>query len=488
MSTSIDVKNRLFIRGSPVSFTIPDESAVPGVTRINAIQRGQFKPTRYGFFRKLHLVEMPGRHTASIPALRKLSSRPKPVRIGLIGAGAMGRGLLHQCRLTPGLQCVAVADLLVDRAIAYAETSGLPYKVADTIARVNDAIRGGFTAICEDGALVAGCEGVEVLVESSSAIGPAGGYAVRAVQTGKHVVMMNAEADLIFGPYLMALAHRRGLVYTSCDGDQHGVISRLVNDLELWGFELIMAGNIKGFLDRYSDPTKIVPEADKRGLDYKMATAYTDGTKLNIEMALVANALNLRTRTSGMTGPAAANVRDVFRLFDFRSIRAEGSPCVDYILGAEPGGGVFAIGFCDHAYQVSMMEYYKMGPGPFYLFYRPYHLCHVEAMDCIIQAVVDGWSLLEPCCGFRTNVFAYAKRDLKAGEKLDGIGGYACYGLIENYNHGHPGLPICLAEDVVLRRDIGRDSPVLLDDVELPVSRSDFDFYRCALEASDALP
>lgn len=374
-----------------------------------------------------------------------------------------------------------MADVKPERAISCAEMEGLPYKVATTAAEVEDAIRGGFAAICEEGELVAGCEQSAALVEASSAIGPAGRYAAIALQTGKHAVMMNAEADLIFGPYLMDLAHRQGLVYTSCDGDQHGVIQHLVNDLELWGFDLIMAGNIKGFLDRYSDPTKIIPEADKRNLDYKMATAYTDGTKLNIEMALVANALNLRTRTPGMSGPRAGDVREVSQWFDFASIRAESNACVDYILGAYPGGGVYAVGFCDHAYQRSMMEYYKMGPGPFYLFYRPYHLCHVEAMDCIVQAVMDGFSLLEPVYGFRTNVFAYAKRDLKAGEKLDGIGGYACYGLIDNCGGGHPGLPICLAEDIVLLHDIARDSPILMSDAELPVSRCDFDLYRRAL-------
>jgi len=424
---------------------------------------------------------------ASTPTLRKLSARPEPIRIGLIGMGAMGKGLLHQCRATPGLECVAMADLKPERAIACVEMAGLPYKIASTAAQVDDAIRNGFTAICEDGEMVAACEQAAVLVEASSAIGPAGGYAVTALQTGKHAVMMNAEADLIFGPYLMDLAHRQGQVYTSCDGDQHGVIRRLVNDLELWGFELVMAGNIKGFLDRYSNPTKIIPEADKRNLDYQMATAYTDGTKLNIEMALVANALKLRTRTPGMTGPQAGDVREVLRLFDFASIRAGGDACVDYILGAEPGGGVYAIGFCEHAYQRSMMEYYKMGPGPFYLFYRPYHLCHVEAMDCIVQAVVEGCSLLEPVYGFRTNVFAYAKRDLKAGETLDGIGGYACYGLIDNCNRGHPGLPICLAEGVVLRRQIARDAPILWNDVEAPASRLDFDLYRRALSAAVAV-
>lgn len=398
--------------------------------------------------------------------------------------GAMGKGLLHQCRITPGMECVAIADVITQRAVHCAEESGVPHKLARTSAEVTDAIRGGFTAICEDGELVAGCEGVSVLIESSSAITEAGQYAVKALETGKHVVMMNAEADLIFGPYLMHLAHQRGLAYTSCDGDQHGVIRCLADDLALWGFDLVMAGNIKGFLDRYSNPTAIIPEADARNLDYKMATAYTDGTKLCIEMALVANALGLRTRVPGMSGPKAGDVQDVFRLFDFDSLWAEREPCVDYILGAAPGGGVFAIGHCDHPYQRSMLAYYKMGPGPFYLFYRPYHLCHVEAMECIADAALDGRSLLAPLCGFRTNVFAYAKRDLRAGEMLDGIGGYACYGLIENCDNGsHPGLPICLSESVVLRRDVRRDSAIRMSDVELPEGRADFELYSRARNA-----
>jgi predicted homoserine dehydrogenase-like protein len=357
--------------------------------------------------------------------------------------GAMGKGLLHQCRITPGFDCVAVADINLEKAIKCARAIEVPYCVTKTAGQVHDAVCQGKLAVCEDGALVATCSDIAVLVESSSAIADAGLYSVAALETNKHLVMMNAEADLIFGPYLMQLAHDRSLVYTSCDGDQHSVIKRMIDELRLWGFDLVMAGNIKGFLDRYSNPTKIIPEAEARNLDYRMATAYTDGTKLCIEMALLANALGLRTCVPGMNGPPANDVRDVFRLFDFASLWADQQPCVDYILGASPGGGVFAIGHCDHPYQRDMLAYYLMGPGPFYLLYRPYHLCHVEAMRGIAEAVFDRHSLLEPLCGFRTNVFAYAKRQLHAGEIMDGIGGYTCYGLIENCGDGG---------DVILRR------------------------------------
>ena len=273
---------------------------------------------------------------------------------------------------------------------------------------------------------------MDVFIEASSSIIAGAQFCLTALEHHKHLVMMNAEIDLIFGPYLAQQAHWQEVVYTSCDGDQHGVIKRLVDDLQLWGFNLVMAGNMKGFLDRYSNPTKIIPEADKRNLDYKMATAYTDGTKLCVEMALTANALGLHAERPGMAGPRVRHVKEVFEHFDFATLYAQNGGVVDYVLGAQPDGGVFAIGYCDHPYQQSMLKYYKMGSGPFYLFYRPYHLCHVEAMECVVEAALDHVSLLEPVYGLRTNVYAYAKKPLPAGEALDGIGGYCCYGLIEN--------------------------------------------------------
>jgi predicted homoserine dehydrogenase-like protein len=240
-----------------------------------------------------------------------------------------------------------------------------------------------------------------------------------------------------------------------------------------------MAGNIKGFLDRRANPDTIIPEADKRNLDYRMCTAYTDGTKLNIEMALTANALGLRTSVTGMQGPAASDVHDVFRLFDFDAIWKERQPVVDYILGAEPGGGVFAIGHCGNKYQQSLLKYYKMGDGPYYLFYRPYHLCHIEAIKTLAAAVLDGRSFLEPTFGFKTNVFAYAKKPLSRGDRLDGIGGHTCYGLIENCSRtgSDQGLPICLADDVRLVRDIARDEKIMMSDIEFHGSRFDFEIF-----------
>jgi predicted homoserine dehydrogenase-like protein len=415
--------------------------------------------------------------------LERLRSHPAGIDVAIIGMGAMGKGLHYQCGVTPGLRCVAVVDVLVERAIASAERLKLDYEVVTSAAAMNAAIERGKLAVCEDGDLAARCDAAHVVIESTSAILAGGRFAETALGHGKHVVMMNAEADLVFGPCLLQVARDHDVVYTSCDGDQHGVLKRLIDELVSWGLDLVMAGNIKGFLDRDSNPTKIVPEADKRRLDYRMATAYTDGTKLAIEMALLANGLGLRTLVPGMIGPRARHVQEVFDLFDFEAVWSDRRPCVDYILGAEPGGGVFAIGFCDDDYQREMLAYYKLGPGPFYLFYRPYHLCHVEAMRCVAEAALERRALLEPSFGFRTNVFTYAKRDLPSGECLDGVGGYGCYGLIENHVAGEPGgLPICLAEDVILKRDVTKGEKIHFEDVTYDPRRADFALYARALE------
>lgn len=411
--------------------------------------------------------------------LYRLQRLEKDIKVAIVGIGSMGKGLFYQCQITPGFRCVAIADCKIDRAIACAEQMKCKYRVVHSQEAMLTAIHAGVLAVSEDGNLLARCELVDVFIESSNSIIPAAQFAITALKHQKHLILMNSEIDLMFGPYFSRLAQENGLVSTSCDGDQHGVIKHLVDDLQLWGFDLVMAGNMKGFLDRYSNPIKIIPEADKRNLDYQMATAYTDGTKLCIEMALVANSCGLFVSVPGMQGPQATHVHDVFHLFDLNALRQIGRPVADYILGAEPNGGVFAIGYCDDAYQKSMLSYYKMGEGPFYLFYRPYHLCHIEAMASIAHACLDGQSLLQPTYGFRTNVYAYAKRSLRKGEKLDGLGGHDCYGLIENCDQdgNNPGLPICLAENVMLECDVPVDNKILMKDISYDPGRLDFNLY-----------
>ncbi len=423
--------------------------------------------------------------------LARLTTLEQPIKIGIIGIGSVGKGLTFQAQITPGIECVAIADLKLDRAITCAEWLKRDYQVVGNLGELQAAIQRGKLAVCEDGDLIARSELIDVLIESSSSIGAGGQFALTAIEHHRQVVMMNYEADLIFGPYLLHRAQQQGVIYTACDGDQPTVLKRLIDEIKFMGFELVMAGNIKGYLDRYANPTTIIPEADKRGLDYKMCTSYTDGTKLSIEMAVLANGLGLQVDVPGMHGPRLQHVTEVFEHFDFERLWKDKQAHVDYILGAQPAGGVFVIGYTEHQYQQGMLAWFpaKLGSGPFYVFYRPYHLIHFEALRTAAEAVLDRSAVLRPDYGFQTNVYAYAKKDLQAGENLDGLGGYTCYGLIDNVcdNENRPGLPVCLADDVTLKRAVAKDEKIFWGDVTYRPNEIQFDLYAKAVAHSNSL-
>lgn len=402
--------------------------------------------------------------------LRELQRRDRPVRVGLIGAGSMGLGIARQIGITPGMELAFVTDLSRTSAEQAARASDQKVVPAGALKGKRQP---GECLVAEDSIAVLEDVSVEfdVLVEASNSIGPAARYCLAAIERARHVVLMNAEVDLALGPRLQTEAARTGVVVTSDGGDQHGVLKRMIDDISLWGFRIVQAGNIKGFLDRYATADGLADEAAKRYLDPVQCCAYTDGTKLNIEMALIANGLGLLPSRPGMEGPACDDVHEVMHLFDFDAYGAQGR--VDYILGAEPSGGVYVVGHCEDALQMRYLDYYKLGAGPYYLFYRPYHLCHLETPRVIAECALDGKALLRPDHGRVTEVYAYAKYPVTAGTRVEhGIGGDQFYGLIAERDDGG-GVPIALLEPedgngAVVTRDMGKDEPLGWGDVELP--------------------
>lgn len=422
------------------------------------------------------------------PPRDRLKALSSPLSIGIVGVGSIGRGLAYQVSRTPGMRPVALADTHVERAIACARWLGVPHCVVSSRPGFEEALCAGATAICEDGELLASSGRMDLMIESSSAVYEGALHAQAALRSGMHVVMMNYEADLMYGPWLMQVARGVGKVYTCADGDQPAAIKRLIDDIELWGFDIVMGGNIKGFLDRYTDPERILAEAKRRGLDPKMCSAYTDGSKLSVEMAVLANAIGARASVPGMHGPRITDIADVFGAMDFAGMWRPGDPpIVDYVLGAKPRGGVFVIAHTDEQFQRFTLDWFPpdMGPGPFYVFSRPYHLGHIEAMNCVVEACLDGTARLQPRAGMRANVFSYAKRDLNAGDTLDGMGGFATYGQIENLADAarHPGLPQLLSEGVRLKRPVRQDGRIDLADCEFDPATPAWALYRSALDA-----
>jgi predicted homoserine dehydrogenase-like protein len=290
--------------------------------------------------------------------------------------------------------------------------------------------------------------------------------ALACIRAGRHFVSLNAETDATVGCLLKQEADRAGVVYTNSDGDQPGVLMRLIEYCRAVGFEPRVAVNCKGFLDVRATPESILPWAVKQNLSPKMTCNFTDGTKLNVEMNVVANATGMRPARRGMLG-VRTDMKSA--LADFAGAGALSEPpSVAYTLGGDFGGGVFVIARTHDPRVVSpYLQYLKMGDGPDYMFYRPYHLCHIEAPLSAAEAVLFREPTIAPIGAPVAHTATLAKRALKAGEVLDGIGGFTCYGEVDTAANAKGLLPIGLAEDVRLTRDIAAGEPVPLDAVEL---------------------
>jgi predicted homoserine dehydrogenase-like protein len=295
--------------------------------------------------------------------------------------------------------------------------------------------------------------------------------AMKAVENKKHIILMNAELDATIGPILKVHADRAGVVISNADGDQPGVIMNLLRFVRTIGYDPVLAGNIKGLQDHYRTPETQKAFAAQYGITPKMATSFADGTKISMENAVVANATGFKVGKRGMYGPQCAHVSEAVSLFPRDELLKGG--LVDYILGAEPGPGVFVLGYNEHPIRQHYMKHFKMGDGPIYVFYTPYHLPHLEVPLTVARAVLFQDAAVTPLAGPVCDVITIAKRNLKAGEVLDGIGGFTCYGMIDNSDvcQAENLLPMGLSEGCRLKRDILRDQAITQADVELPADR-----------------
>jgi len=298
---------------------------------------------------------------------------------------------------------------------------------------------------------------------------------MRAIAQRKHVVMMNAELDGTLGPILKVYADRAGVVITNTEGDQPGVIMNLYRWVKGLGIRPVLCGNIKGLHDPYRNPTTQDAFARRWGMKAPMVTSFADGTKISFENAIVANATGMRVAKRGMHGPVVEAGTPIQQAVDWYAPDdlLVGSGIVDYCVGAMPNPGVFVLGTTEDTTETHYLSLYKMGPGPLYCFYWPYHLCHFEVPFTVARAAIFGDAAITPLGTPRVDVVAAAKRDLRAGEILDGLGHYMTYGVCENaetVQEEHL-LPIGLAEGCRLRRDVTRDDVLGYDDVEMPSGR-----------------
>jgi len=408
-------------------------------------------------------------------ALQARAEAGNPIKVGMIGAGFMGRGIANQIKNSvPGMELVAISNRSVDAAKrAYSEAGIEDYKVVSTVAELEDAIAHNKAAVTEDAMLLCRAEGIDALIEVTGAVEFGAHVVLEAIAHHKHVIMMNAELDGTIGPILKVYADKAGVILTACDGDQPGVQLNLYRFVKSIGLTPLLCGNIKGLQDPYRNPTTQEAFAKRWGQKAHMVTSFADGTKISFEQAIVANATGMTVAKRGMLGyDFNGHVDEMTKMYDVEQLKELGG-IVDYVVGAKPGPGVFVFGTHDDPKQQHYLNLYKLGEGPLYSFYTPYHLCHFEVPLSVARAVLFQDYVLSPLGGPLVDVVTTAKIDLKAGETLDGIGYYMTYGECENSNivQQQNLLPIGLAEGCRLKRDIPKDQALTYDDVELPEGR-----------------
>jgi len=410
-------------------------------------------------------------------ALAKRQAADDPIRVALVGAGFMGRGIALQiCKYVPGMELVAIANRKIHKAEkAYHDAGVLNPQEVSNVAALEENIRKGVYSITEDANLLCDAEGVDAVIEVTGAVEFAANVVLRAIKNRKHVILMDAELDGTVGPILKVYADQAGVVYTNADGDQPGVTMNLFRFVRSLGVKPVLCGNIKGLHDPYRNPTTQQEFAKKWGQNPEMVTSFADGSKISFEQAIIANGTGMRVARRGMLGPSVpigTPLKEVVSLFPLAEL-TEGPGIVDYVVGAEPGPGVFVLGTHDHPIQQHYLNLYKLGEGPLHLFYTPYHLCHFEVPQTVARAVLFHDAALAPAGRPQVEVVATAKVDLKSGDVIDGIGHYMTYGQCENVARCYEEnlLPIGVAENCILKRAVAKDQVLTYDDVILPEGR-----------------
>jgi predicted homoserine dehydrogenase-like protein len=408
-------------------------------------------------------------------ALKAREAQGLPIRVAILGAGFMAQGLTNQItNSVPGMRMVAVFNRRGQRALdVFAYAGRNDAVVATTQGQVEDAIRQGKPVVTEDAFLLSRSEQIDVLVDTTGSVEFGAHVILDAFRHGKDVVLLNAEVDATIGPILQVYAEKHGVILSACDGDEPGLQMDLYRWVKGLGLTPRVMGNIKGLQDPYRNPTTQRGFAERWGQNAAMVTSFADGSKISFEQAVVANATGFKVKSRGMSRGLEyrGDVMKIGSLYDIDELRSNGG-LIDYVVGT-PLTKVYCLAEHPDPKQQHYLNLYKMGEGPLYAFFTPYHLVHFEVPNAIARVVLFRDSVAKPMAGPIVEVCAVAKRDLKAGEVLDDYGMYMTYGEAVNTEEmcARHYLPEGLVEGCTLVRDVPKDSVVSYDDVMLPGDR-----------------
>ncbi len=397
--------------------------------------------------------------------LKKRAADGNPIRVGIVGCGQMGSGLAHAIGSIAGMRVAAIADMDPSRGIAtFAELGRLKEDVVVTADAgiAEDAIRAGKAVVTPDALLMPALDALEANVEATGVPDVGARVAYDSIMNKKPVIMLNVETDITIGYYLDRLARKMGSVYTVASGDEPGVCKMLYEQAILMGFEVVTLGKGKNnAIDRSATPDSCLSEALSKDMNPKMLAAFKDGTKTMVEMAAVSNATGLLPDVPGMRGPLV-ELDELVKVFipkeDGGIFSRRG--VVDFSTGAI-APGVFAIVRSDEQRIRKEMKFITRADGPYYLHFRPYHLCDLETPQSIAEAVLLG-ELTVTAESMYSEVVCTAKRDIAAGEKLGGIGGSDWYGMIMTYADARASgaVPIGIGAGATALRPIKKGSVI----------------------------
>ena len=427
--------------------------------------------------------------------LAQRAAEANPIRVGIIGTGKFGAGLVAQISQMEGMEVAAIADINAHNARYAYESSGAgseEIRTAETADELEDAVGAGRPVIVEDGLALTDSESIDVIVESTGLAEVGARHAFQALSNHKHVVMVNVEADVTVGPFLRRTADAAGVVYTMVDGDQPAVTWNIVEWARSLGLEIVAAG--RGTI-YYADDFEGTPETaavrfgfteehiERRTINLKMFNSFRDGTKAQVEMTALANAAGLEPDVRGMHEPSV-NLEEIPIRFSLNeeggllsrhgvvelanSVADDGKTMLPNALKM----GVFAVVRSDHPFTREDLAYHGChvgGDGKNFLLYRPYHLVAVPAPLSIARAVFFGAANGSCAPTATADCITVAKRALQAGEELDGGGGYTVVGQCEKAIVARQEglLPLGLAERAVLKRGVAKGEAIGYGDVDL---------------------
>ncbi len=405
--------------------------------------------------------------------LKEIDEQGKKIKAGIVGAGQMGRGMVSQMFCMKGILPAIISDIDIERAKnAYllAGISSDDIAVANKAAEAEAAIQKGKYVITEDFNVITSTLPIDVVLDLTGVPDVGARIAFDSIYNGKNIVMLNVETDVTVGPLLKKMADSAGVVYTVSAGDEPGAVKELYDFADAMGFKILVAGKGKNNpLDIEANPDTVREKAQASNMNPKMLASFVDGTKTMVEMTCVSNATGFVPTKRGMIGPEST-IKELPKLL---SLKEQGGildryKVVEFVKGIAPG--VFVIITTDLPAVKEEMAYLSMGEGPNYILYRPYHLTSIETPLSAARACIYHEPTIVPKGAPVSETVAVAKKDLKAGEYLDSIGGYTVYGVIDTFENAKKdnALPIGLVSPKVkVKTDIKKGETLTYDAVEL---------------------